>query len=339
MKRRSLRFAAVTAAALAATTLASVGAATAARPVASPATKPAAGKNHAHHPNHGARVTIYLTRHGRTILNQTDTVQGWADSPLLIGNQQYATLVNGSVPSINAGRPLARTVGANLGKKVGRFDVAYSADGKRHFETATYMLQGARQKLSVTQDAGLREVNFGKYEGKENEEMWTDAVKELRSTVTNSNYVIDNSNGPRGCVTPGAGGNPCEAGGWQTMQGVAITEHGLYGMMDAIKEVADAPDLGLPAENCTEVNKRMTASLRAIAQKAAKKHQDTVLVVSSGLSINCFANNPDMRTVTGEIPAMPPAGVPNVGVTKVIYKKGGFAIDGEVGSTAYYPKS
>lgn len=277
-------------------------------------------------------MTIYLTRHGRTILNQTDTVQGWADSPLLIGNQQYATLVNGAVPSVNAGRPLARTVGANLGKKVSKFDVAYSADGKRHFETATYMLEGARQKLSVTQDAGLREVNFGKYEGKENEEMWSDAVEHL-------GYTIDNANGPRGCVIPGPNASPCEVGGWQTMQGVAITENGLYGMMDAIQEVADAPDLGLPAENCTDVNNRMTASLRAIAQKAAKKRQDTVLVVSSGLSINCFANNPDMRTVTGEIPSMPPAGVPNVGVTKVVYKKGGFAIDGEVGSTAYYPQS
>lgn len=335
MKRRSLRLAATTAAALSAMTLASVGVATAVRPASSPAVSPAvspsAGKDRAHHPRHGG-VTIYLTRHGRTILNQTDTVQGWSDSPLLIGTQRYATLVNGAVPSVNAGRPLARTVGANLGKKVGKFDVAYSADGKRHFETATYMLQGARQKLSVKQDAGLREVNFGKYEGKENEEMWSDAVEHL-------GYVIDNANGPRGCVSPSPTASPCQVGGWQTMQGVAINEKGLYGMMDAIKEVADAPEQGLPAENCSDVNKRMTASLKAIAQTAAKKRQDTVLVVSSGLSINCFANNPNMRTVTGEIPGMPPAGVPNVGVTKVVYKHGGFAIDGEVGSTAYYPTS
>ena len=87
------------------------------------------------------------------------------------------------------------------------------------------------------------------------------------------------------------------------------------------------------------MNKRMTASLRAISQTAAKKHRDSVLVVTSGLSMNCFANNPNMRTVTGGVPSMPPAGVPNLGVTKVVYENGGFAIDGEVGSTAYYPTS
>lgn len=334
MKRRSFRLAAVGAAALAVTTLAGVGAATAVRPTASPSVSPAvspsAGKSHHHH--HGDRVTIYLTRHGRTILNQTDTVQGWSDAPLLIGTQRYATLVNGAVPSVNAGRPLARTVGKNLAKKVGKFDAAYSADGKRHFETATYMLQGAHQKLSVKQDAGLREVNFGKYEGKENEELWTAAVEHL-------GYTIDNTNGPRGCVSPSPTASPCQVGGWQTMQGLAITEKGLYGTMDAVKAVADDPADGLPAENCSDVNKRMTASLRAIAKKAVKKHQDKVLVVTSGLSMNCFANNPNMRTVTGEVPAMPPAGVANVGVTKVIYSHGGFAIDGVVGSNAYYPQS
>lgn len=45
-----------------------------------------------------------------------------------------------------------------------------------------------------------------------------------------------------------------------------------------------------------------------------------------------------MRTVTVDIPQMPPAGVPNVGVKKVIYKNVVFAIDGLVGSKAHYPQ-
>jgi probable phosphoglycerate mutase len=322
MKRSTLRLAIVTTAVVVATAFGGLNAAAA----SSPATGSAVGARQS-----DRTVTIYLTRHGRTILNQTDTVQGWSDSPLLVGTESFATLVNGRIPSINAGRPLARAVGKDLAADVGRFDAAYSADGKRHFETATYMLQGARQNLAVVQDAGLREVNFGRYEGKENEELWSAAVEHL-------GYVIDNTAGPVGCVTPGAPGQPCEVGGWQTMQGVAITHNGLYGMMNAIKAVADDPAHGLPAENCSDVDARMTASLKTIAQKAAKVRQRKILVVSSGLSILCFANAPGMRTVDGGIPSMPPAGVPNLGVTKVVYKNGVFAIDGPVGSTAYYPQ-
>jgi probable phosphoglycerate mutase len=45
-----------------------------------------------------------------------------------------------------------------------------------------------------------------------------------------------------------------------------------------------------------------------------------------------------MRTVDGGIPAMPPTGVPNLGVTKLVYKDGVFTVDGAVGSKAYYPQ-
>lgn len=268
-------------------------------------------------------VVIYLTRHGRTILNQTDTVQGWADSPLLVGTQPVATA---PVAKLDEGRPLAAAVGARLKATVGKFDAAYSGDGKRHFETATYLLQGADQaRLAVTQDWRLREMNFGRYEGKENKEMWSAAVEHL-------GYTIDHDAAPT-APADATGQN----GGWQTMQGIAITQQGLYGMMAAIKAVADAPQLGLPAEDCADVNSRMTAALTEIAAKAKKK-DSAVLVVSSGISIMCFANGPDMRTVDGGTPGMPPAGVPNLGVTKVIYKDGGFRIDGAVGSKDYYPQ-
>ncbi len=313
MKRTMIRTAAITAAVLAATALTGFSAA-----AAQPSTGVSAGNS-----KPDRTVTIYLTRHGRTILNQTDTVQGWSDSPLLVGTQDVATY---PVAKLDEGRPLARAVGANLGAAVGQFDAAYSADGKRHFETATYLLQGAAQtKVSVTQDARLREVNFGKYEGKENEQMWSAAVEHL-------GYTIDHSADPT-APADATGQN----GGWQTMQGIAITQHGLYGMMAAIKAVADAPELGLPAEDCADVDARMTAALAEIAAAAVNKNKKSVLVVSSGLSIMCFTNGPDMRTVDGGIPASP-GGIPNLGVTKVVYKNGSFAIDGPVGSKAYYPQ-
>lgn len=314
MKKSIIRVAAVTAALLAATTLTAVSAA-----AASPSTAVGAGNSKA-----DRVVTIYLTRHGRTILNQTDTVQGWSDSPLLVGTKPVATA---PVGKLDEGRPLAVAVGANLGAAVGPFSAAYSADGKRHFETATYALQGAGQsKLTVTQDARLREMNFGKYEGKENKELWTAAVEYL-------GYTIDHDAPP---LAPADANG--QNGGWQTMQGLAISQHGLYGMMAAIKAVADAPELGLPAEDCTDVDARMTDALAEIAAKAVDKNERTVFVVSSGLSISCFAGAPDMRDTTGSTPAMPPAGVPNLGVTKVVYKNEAFTIDGPVGSKAYYPQ-
>ncbi|WP_309064933.1 histidine phosphatase family protein [Microbacterium sp.] len=315
MKRSTaIRISAVTAAVVGATALTGF-AATAA---------PADGTVAASNGKQDRSVIIYLTRHGRTILNQTETVQGWSDSPLLVGTRPIATA---PVGKLDEGRPLAAAVGAEFAEAVGDIDVAYSADGKRHFETATYFLQGAGQdKLTVTQDARLREVNFGEYEGKENKELWSAAVEHL-------GYTIDHDAAPTAPVDE-TGQN----GGWQTMQGVAIAEHGLYGMMAAIKAVADAPELGLPAEDCADVNARMTESLAEIAADAHKTNDDTVLVVSSGLSISCFAGAPDMRTVDGGMPVMPPTGVPNLGVTKVIYQDGEFTIDGPVGSKAYYPQ-
>lgn len=295
---------------------------TAAAPPASN-TETATAAAPARHSSHDPGVTIYLTRHGRTLLNQTDTVQGWSDSPLLIGTKEFATA---PVTNNDAGRPLARAVGKNLRAAVGKMDVAYSADGKRHFETATYMLQGAGQKLDVTQDARLREVNFGKYEGKENKEMWTAAVEHL-------GYTIDHD--APGTAPADANG---QNGGWQTMQGIAINERGLYAMMVAIKAVANDPANQLPAEDCTDTYNRMDESLRAIAKRATKKHDDKVLVVSSGLSISCFVGNDSIKTTTGGTPVLPATGISNVAVTKLIYSKGTFTVSGTVGDKSYYPQ-
>ena len=153
MHRRTVRIVVVAAALVAATTLTGLSAS------AAPAVDVHAGKDK----SDKNAVVIYLTRHGRTILNTTDTVQGWADSPLLVGTQEAATA---PVAKVDEGRPLAFAVGANLESAVGSFDAVYSADGKRHFETATYMLAGAEEaKLTVAQDWRLREINFGQYEG------------------------------------------------------------------------------------------------------------------------------------------------------------------------------
>ncbi|MFB7894548.1 histidine phosphatase family protein [Microbacterium sp. NPDC056044] len=176
-------------------------------------------------------VQVYLTRHGETILNALHLVQGWSDSPLTA-----------------AGRATATTVGTNLGAEVGQLDAAYSADMVRHYETATRMLQGMGSKLSATRVEGLRELNFGGWEGAKQTAMGAAAF------------------------------------GFLAQQG--IPEPTLGQMTDAIK--ATNPVATLPAENCDEVSDRMRGSLNAIAKDAAKHRDDNILVVSSGLSISCL---------------------------------------------------
>ncbi|KHK99971.1 hypothetical protein LK09_01250 [Microbacterium mangrovi] len=234
-------------------------------------------------------VTIYLTRHGQTILNTLERVQGWTDSPL-----------------IQAGRALPVTVGQNIRAREGAFDAAYSADMKRHLESAQLILQGAGQSsLPVTQLAGLREIDFGRYEGAENKEMWTAIVEHL-------GYTVDHA-APAQAPADATGQN----GGWQTMQAIAATQRGLDALMSAMKAVASEPAENgavLPAEDCTDVDARMSADLNEIAQDAAKRNDKRILVVSSGLSISCFLTDSLHTTVAG--------GISNVAVSKLSYTNG-----------------
>ncbi|WGW11887.1 histidine phosphatase family protein [Saxibacter everestensis] len=106
-------------------------------------------------------VTIYLTRHGETILNELDRVQGWADSPLT-----------------ESGREDAKNLGEGLRSKGVGFDAAYSADMLRHFDTATLALDAAGSRLKPTRDDQLREMAFGPFEGGSNEAMWNAVADE-----------------------------------------------------------------------------------------------------------------------------------------------------------------
>lgn len=111
------------------------------------------------------QITIYLTRHGKTMLNTTDRVQGWCDAPLT-----------------NDGIKVAENVGKGINDSI-KFDKVYSSDSGRAIETANTILKAAKQKVDVTQDKRLREFNFGTYEGKLNDEMWGDVAEENGQTL------------------------------------------------------------------------------------------------------------------------------------------------------------
>ncbi|WP_338037315.1 histidine phosphatase family protein [Listeria costaricensis] len=108
-------------------------------------------------------VTIYVTRHGKTMLNTTDRVQGWADTPLT-----------------EPGVEVADDLGKGLKAEGIKFDAAYSSDLGRAKETAEHVLDAAGQKkLPIQESEKLREVCFGKYEGDLNANMWGDIAKGL----------------------------------------------------------------------------------------------------------------------------------------------------------------
>ncbi|WON77191.1 histidine phosphatase family protein [Serratia sp. UGAL515B_01] len=106
-------------------------------------------------------VNIYFARHGKTILNTYERVQGWADSPLT-----------------PAGVEVARYLGAGL--KGITFDRYYTSDAGRQRETMKTILQEIGQpQAKVTELTDLREVFFGGFEGLPNENMYDASAKTL----------------------------------------------------------------------------------------------------------------------------------------------------------------
>ncbi|MGL5041481.1 MAG: histidine phosphatase family protein [Culicoidibacterales bacterium] len=110
-------------------------------------------------------VVFYVTRHGKTMLNTTDRVQGWSD----------AVLTGAGVVVVE-----------QLAKGISDVDfvAAYSSDSGRAVETANIILKGNKnKKLELVIDARFREFNFGMYEGEYNEKMWTDIAKSQGKTL------------------------------------------------------------------------------------------------------------------------------------------------------------
>ncbi|RJT47632.1 histidine phosphatase family protein [Rahnella woolbedingensis] len=105
-------------------------------------------------------VTIYVTRHGKTLFNAAHRAQGWSDTPLTA-----------------AGVEVAEQLGRGL-KEV-PFAAAYPSDSGRARETAKLALTAAGQPLPVTEDQRLRETFFGSYEGELDDVMWEPVVKKL----------------------------------------------------------------------------------------------------------------------------------------------------------------
>lgn len=111
-------------------------------------------------------VTFYIVRHGKTMLNTTDRVQGWSDAVLTPEGEEVVTY-------------------AGKGLKEVKFTSAYSSDSGRAMQTANIILKQNNEsnELQLQTDPRFREFNFGSYEGDLNETMWTDIATSQGKTL------------------------------------------------------------------------------------------------------------------------------------------------------------
>ncbi|MFV0469702.1 MAG: histidine phosphatase family protein [Dysgonomonas sp.] len=106
--------------------------------------------------NKTSKVTFYITRHGQTLLNALNRVQGWCDSPLTKEGIEIAEHLGKGMDEIH-------------------FDAAYCSDLRRTRQTAEIILSTKKQpNMQITELDGLRECCFGSYESDFNYRMWTD---------------------------------------------------------------------------------------------------------------------------------------------------------------------
>ncbi|MDH6357883.1 histidine phosphatase family protein [Parabacteroides sp. PF5-9] len=216
-------------------------------------------------------VTFYIARHGKTMFNTLDRVQGWSDSPLT-----------------PAGIEVAEYLGKGL-KEI-PFKAAYSSDLSRARQTARIVLEAKGQKeLPVIEVPGVRETNFGRYEGGFNTDMWGDAA--LYMHYKNGNDL---------------------------MKDIAGKPDMFQKILAAIKKL----DTLNMAEDYNDVKKRGQQALREIAEKEASQGGGNILLVSHGMAISIFLFELDSAGKKPEVGQME-----NAAVSKVVYKNGQFTLE------------
>ncbi|WP_165041808.1 histidine phosphatase family protein [Dysgonomonas sp. ZJ709] len=117
-----------------------------------------------------SKITIYVARHGKTMMNSLDKVQGWCDSPLT-----------------KEGIDAARYLGYGMDDIT--FRTAYCSDLRRTHQTVQIVLGAKGQDdIPVIELAGLREACFGSFEADYNGVMWGNAALFLQYTSYEDMY-------------------------------------------------------------------------------------------------------------------------------------------------------
>lgn len=109
--------------------------------------------------------TAYFVRHGQTMLNHYNKIQGWIDSPLT---------EKGIADAKRAGQQLKNI----------DFTAAYSSDSGRAIETASYILKANAENINIIsyQYPEFREQCHGYFEGNDANQMWQFVGEQVQLT-------------------------------------------------------------------------------------------------------------------------------------------------------------
>lgn len=106
----------------------------------------------------GNKLTLYIVRHGRTLMNQLEKVQGWCDSPLTSEGTENAHFLG-------------------LGLKNIHFDSAYCSTSRRtRITTEVILAAKGQEELRIVEMDGLKEAGFGSFESGSTDWMWESAA-------------------------------------------------------------------------------------------------------------------------------------------------------------------
>lgn len=122
--------------------------------------------NHNQHAETNGEVRFYMMRHGKTMLNMLNRVQGWSDAFLTPDGEEVARA-------------------AGIGLKDTAFTAAYSSDSGRAVQTARIILNEneAATNMELKTDKRLREFSFGSFEGDLNETVIRAVAKRKGQTL------------------------------------------------------------------------------------------------------------------------------------------------------------
>lgn len=183
-------------------------------------------------------VTFYIARHGKTMLNTMDRVQGWSDAPLTPEGIEVAEYLGKGLKEID-------------------FKAAYTSDLGRATQTMNIVLKSkGDKKIPIIETEGLRETNFGSYEGDLNSKMWGDIAIYLHFKTTEDLFA----------------------------------DVKIKGVKEPLKVVKILDKLNM-AEDYDQVRTRTQNALKEIAEKEAATGGGNIFVVGHGMAIGTMLSN------------------------------------------------
>lgn len=116
------------------------------------------------------KITFYIARHGKTLMNTLDMVQGWCDSPLTDQGIEVAEHLGRGLRGIN-------------------FRTAYCSTLRRTRQTVETVLKTQGQvSIPIIEKDGFKEAGFGSFEAGPNKIMWGNAALFLQYTSFEALY-------------------------------------------------------------------------------------------------------------------------------------------------------